>query len=246
TWTVINPVVEGTSTVGIWVKQGSNGNTFINGTSEGNLGKGTVLDSSLNTLINTWFEANSGNNIELNRPRNVLMTIPSYSKPTTMSAPNSHMNQVIGGEFSNITITGVNNAIQSAWVANLADTGANTFKFALAIGASGTAQHYSRLGNYLPWLYGLSIVGGAVSTDALTGSVFAITANQNFTLANPTNPTNGQKITWRIMQLNGAQISYGSKFRPPPGGNLPQLALFSGFYYISAMYNLTQDTWDVQ
>src|SRR6185503_20722041 len=46
----------------------------------------------------------------------------------------------------------------------------------------------------------ISISGGNASIDAATGNVFDIAATANFTLANPTNPTNGQVIHLRITQ----------------------------------------------
>jgi hypothetical protein len=46
----------------------------------------------------------------------------------------------------------------------------------------------------------ISISGGNASIDASTGNVFDIAATANFTLANPTNPTNGQVLHLRITQ----------------------------------------------
>jgi hypothetical protein len=46
----------------------------------------------------------------------------------------------------------------------------------------------------------IAISGGNASIDASTGNVFDIAATANFTLANPTNPTNGQVIHLRITQ----------------------------------------------
>jgi len=46
----------------------------------------------------------------------------------------------------------------------------------------------------------ISISGGNASIDASSGNVFAIAATANFTLANPTNPTDGQVIHLRITQ----------------------------------------------
>jgi hypothetical protein len=53
----------------------------------------------------------------------------------------------------------------------------------------------------------ISISAGNASIDASTGNVFAIAATANFTLANPTNPTDGQVIHLRITQdATGSRI----------------------------------------
>lgn len=46
----------------------------------------------------------------------------------------------------------------------------------------------------------ITISGGNASIDASAGNVFDVAATANFTLANPTNPTNGQVIHLRITQ----------------------------------------------
>ncbi len=56
---------------------------------------------------------------------------------------------------------------------------------------------------------------GTVTTDASTSSeIQDITAAGSFTLANPTNPTNGQKKNWRIFNNTGSPITVtlGNKF----------------------------------
>src|SRR5262249_50292720 len=50
TTVITNPVIEGVSKIGIWLKQGTAVNSIIGGTSEGNLGKGIQVDSHTNTI----------------------------------------------------------------------------------------------------------------------------------------------------------------------------------------------------
>lgn len=53
----------------------------------------------------------------------------------------------------------------------------------------------------------LSVVGGAVATDVSLGNHFEFTANANFTLSNPTNPSHGQRVLWAITQdATGSRI----------------------------------------
>lgn len=53
-----------------------------------------------------------------------------------------------------------------------------------------------------------------VTTDASLSNVFRLTANQNFTLANPTSPVDGQTVRWEILQdaTGGRAITWGSAF----------------------------------
>jgi hypothetical protein len=56
--------------------------------------------------------------------------------------------------------------------------------------------------------------GGTVNTDASMGDYFRFTAASNFTLANPTNSSDGQRVTWEIIQdPSGSHVlTLGSQF----------------------------------
>jgi hypothetical protein len=64
----------------------------------------------------------------------------------------------------------------------------------------------------------ISISGGNASIDASTGNVFAIAATANFTLANPTNSTDGQVLHLRITQdATGSRLmTLGSNWSAGP------------------------------
>ena len=87
-----------------------------------------------------------------------------------------------------------------------------------------------------------------VSVDASQGSIFDLTTTQSFTLSNPTNPTSGQKIVFRILQdsTGGRVITLDTKYRVPSD--------LTGFLLSTAgdtmdilgfIYNLSNDTWDM-
>jgi hypothetical protein len=61
----------------------------------------------------------------------------------------------------------------------------------------------------------LSIVTGSVAVDAALSNSFELTANANFTLANPTNLVKGMNISFEIIQdATGSRlITYGSLYK---------------------------------
>jgi hypothetical protein len=93
-----------------------------------------------------------------------------------------------------------------------------------------------------------TVSSGLVATNAQDGNVFAVAATANFTLSNPTNPTDGQKITWRIRQdsTGGRTLTLGSAFRLKAGASAPVIATgVSKVSYLTAVYNVTDAKWDV-
>lgn len=94
----------------------------------------------------------------------------------------------------------------------------------------------------------LSIVTDAVATDASLGTVFTISATDDFTLSNPTNAYNGQKIIWRIKQDgDGARvITLGNKFTV--ASEIGEVVLSTAAHtvdYLGAIYNAGDDTFEV-
>lgn len=92
--------------------------------------------------------------------------------------------------------------------------------------------------------------GTSAATDASLGNVFKITANNNFTLANPTNPTDGQKIIWRITQdgTGSRVITLGSAFRVSEDINAGAIVLSTTAAkvdYLGAIYNSDATKWDI-
>lgn len=251
TWTVVNPVIEGVSLTGIWTQAGSYGHTFINGTSEGNLGKGAVIDSILNTFINTDFEANGGTDIEISNAKNTMINVLS-ARELRINA--GAQNKIIGGFYNDIYIhpyAHLNVFEGMEWTGTFSDNDdlGSTIKFAnIGPGSAGGYQLSAKMGSIIPVMLSLNF-GPIVSTDCIRAANFSFFAFGNFTLANPVNPYNGLRVTWRIGQDNtgGRIISYGSKFRAKPGQSLPVLSTTpAAFDYIVAVYNQFRDTWDIQ
>lgn len=91
--------------------------------------------------------------------------------------------------------------------------------------------------------------GATLNTDANTGDIFDVTLTGNTILANPTNPTNGQTIRWRITQdsSGGRGVTLGSKFAIPSTATSPlPVSTGSGMMDIlGATYHLTRDKWDI-
>jgi len=90
--------------------------------------------------------------------------------------------------------------------------------------------------------------GASVAVDASSGSVFDLTATQNFTLSNPTNPTSGQKAVFRIEQGGAGSfvITLDTKFRVPTDLTGFLLSTAAGTHDILGfIYNLADDKWDM-
>lgn len=144
TWVVTNPVIEGTSVIGILVKVGCYGNRFIGGTSEGNLGKGMVLEGHLNVVDGTDFEVNSsGIDVEIKHSYNELRNVFSTH---LIDVKAGQLNKVCG-QLGSVKIA--NNVdfcdISGAFISGtLTDQSLTTTKFAYQVG--GTLMYQSRIG----------------------------------------------------------------------------------------------------
>jgi hypothetical protein len=86
-----------------------------------------------------------------------------------------------------------------------------------------------------------------VVTDASLGNSFRIVLGGNRTLANPTNPTDGQRILWRFTQdvTGGRTLTFGSAFLFSADVQ-PSLSLLSGkTSYMAAVYDAASLSWAV-
>lgn len=90
--------------------------------------------------------------------------------------------------------------------------------------------------------------GTTVATDASLGSRFRLTPAQNFTLSNPTNPTDGQMCIWEIIQdgTGSRVMTLGSVFAL--GTDITAVTLTttaSKRDFMGAIYNSTATKWFV-
>jgi len=92
----------------------------------------------------------------------------------------------------------------------------------------------------------ISISGGNASIDAATGNVFDIAATANFTLANPTNPVNGQVIHLRIAQdATGSRVmTLGSAWTAGPS-TVTLSTTANKIDHLVAMYHSTSSKWHI-
>lgn len=89
--------------------------------------------------------------------------------------------------------------------------------------------------------------GATVATDAATGDIFTLTTTQNFTMSNPTNPTNGQIIIYKIKQDGGGGnvITWDSNFRGSTDVPLPVLTTTGDYVdYIEFIYDSSVTKWN--
>jgi hypothetical protein len=87
-----------------------------------------------------------------------------------------------------------------------------------------------------------------INTNAALGNHYRVTLGGNRTLANPTNPTNGQKGLWELIQdgTGNRTLTYGSAFAF--GVDVPSAVLTttaSKRDFMGAIYNSTTAKWYV-
>lgn len=116
-----------------------------------------------------------------------------------------------------------------------------------ALTGTATAVNLTQSGRYLTTPVVLTS-GTTVSVDASLGNDFTLTAAHNFTLANPTNAVNGQKIMFAIRQdATGSRVmTLGSNFRL--GTDIASVVLSTAAGktdYLGVRYNSTDTKWDV-
>lgn len=241
-------VIEGAQLIGIWFQTGCYGNTVVNGTSEGNPGKGAVIDSELNTIINTDFEANDDTDIVINQSRNTLDNVVAAGDTLIALGQAS---KIIGGNFGNLTITAdfthLIGALVTGTFTDTSGTPPTTFRFGNQYTLGGGFQYDSYLGNVLPRALSLSSSSNHVATDSKLASAFYVPVLENTTLDNPTNPTNGQTCSW-VFEGGGSgpyTIGFGSAFEPSYGETLPTVIDTSQHFILVATYSSALGKWMV-
>lgn len=89
--------------------------------------------------------------------------------------------------------------------------------------------------------------GATIATNAALGNVFTVTLGGNRTLSNPTNPTSGQKIVYRVTQdgTGSRTLSFGTAFRFSTDVPSPTLSTAAGATdYLGFIYNAAASKWD--
>lgn len=87
-----------------------------------------------------------------------------------------------------------------------------------------------------------------LATDASAGSIFDVTLTGNVTLSNPTNPTNGQTLRWRVKQdaTGGRTVTLGNKFALPASVTTLEFSTAANkLDILAATYHSGRDKWDV-
>ncbi|MDN5274275.1 MAG: hypothetical protein JWP06_176 [Candidatus Saccharibacteria bacterium] len=87
-----------------------------------------------------------------------------------------------------------------------------------------------------------------IATDASLGNLFRVTLGGNRTLGNPTNPIDGQKVIWELIQdVTGSRtITLGSNFTL--GTDITSITLTTAVNkrdFLGAVYNATTGKWYV-
>jgi len=91
----------------------------------------------------------------------------------------------------------------------------------------------------------LSVTGGAVATNAYAANSFEVSTTVDLTISNPTNPQDGQEITYRIKNADSSShsLTLGSAFDV---GAFTISNIVAGKYdYLKCKYNSASSKWDV-
>ena len=88
--------------------------------------------------------------------------------------------------------------------------------------------------------------GATINTDASLGATFTVTLGGNRTIANPTNPTNGQRIVYRMKQdaTGNRTVTWGSAFRFVSGTAPTMSTAANKIDYIGFIYSAADSKWD--
>ncbi len=114
----------------------------------------------------------------------------------------------------------------------------------LVFGTSPTVTTPSLIGATTP---SVALTDGAtVATNAALSNYFRLTTTQNFTLSNPTNPSDGQRVVWEIIQdgTGSRVMTLGNAFAL--GTDITAATLTttaSKRDFITAVYNSTAAKW---
>jgi hypothetical protein len=115
--------------------------------------------------------------------------------------------------------------------------------------AAGVANSAARGDHVHPARAPVTLTDAAtIATDASTGTLFRVTLGGNRTLGNPTNPTDGQRVIWELIQdATGTRtIALGSSFAL--GTDIASITLTttaSKRDFLGAVYNSTAAKWFV-
>lgn len=244
TQTFIEPVWEGAQIAGAWFKTGCYGNTLINGTSEGNKGKGIIINSEINTIINTDFEANGDTDIEITQSGNKLINVLAAVELKIAAGQRTVIDGcTVGNIINDGDFTQISNTLIGGTVTGV---GIDTMRFFgnMETLTPGVFRHDSKLGNVLQKFFPIDSAT-TINTDARAANIFGIVLAHNTTLANPTNAVNGQVITWRFTPTGSQTIAFGNKFRTATSKEFPTLSGPGQPLYIVARYHATDDRFDI-
>jgi hypothetical protein len=103
-------------------------------------------------------------------------------------------------------------------------------------------------GSSLPTVVQLGSVSGTINTNASLGNIFDLTLTASGTLANPTSPTDGQTLRWRISHnANNLVLNFGNQFRIPSSATspLPISSTSGSMDIIGATYDSSRTKWDI-
>lgn len=238
-----NLVIESTRDIGIYIETGCYDNMFSSGTSEANLGQALVVAGERNGFYHLSCEANlqdstlTGEDILVSGQYNVFIGCVND-------------NAVVGEGF--YRVTGDFNRFNSCYgtvdidgsgalsnvVEDLTGTLTNTGTDTKYRNISVAHPYDSNLGICRPVAAAAGSSSGTIDFDARDYNSLQLQLSGNVTLANPTNLTSGQRVTYQILNPTGGAltVSYGSYFVGVAGQTLPETIPVNAAWIISGQW----------
>lgn len=251
---IIDGVFEEIDTAGVYLDD-SWGNVFLGGTTEGNNGKGVLIDSSSvgNSFINFWCEANLDKDWTVAAPRTNLMGCYGISNIEDNADFSASTVTVTGGIFSRVRVrSSCLGMFSNVWFEGspaLTDESGSLFLHCFDNNAGvGINRGYQSI-RQVNW----DFQSGTYTPNIHTAQFHSLLGpDGNFTIANPTalsghSYRNGQLVTFRIRQwtTGNAAVTWGNQYRGP-GGTIPANTLTANKTdEYTFRYNSTDTKWDL-
>lgn len=189
----------------------------------------TITHNLGTTSVDVTVRDASGNEVQVpNQAATANTVVLSF---TTAPTTNQYTVTVQGGGISQ---------------AGLSSTAPSPVAPTAAVGTSAFAARADHV--HAPQAPATLTYAATVTTDASQGTLFRITLTGNLTLANPTNPVDGQKIVWELVQdaTGSRTLTLGSAFAL--GTDISAVTLTTAANkrdFLGAVYNASAAKWYV-
>lgn len=152
----------------------------------------------------------------------------------------------VEGNYDNLTVT----ALQGTPVATTSPTQDQVLSYDSGEWTPSAITDLSTILYSTPSTLSVSAVDGTIATDASASSHFRVTLTTDCpcTLSTPTDPTDGQIVTWEVIQASGGNetLAYSAAFKYGTDVGSPTITVTADKRdFITAVYNSGTTSWYV-